>query len=36
MWLKDSSCEVIIQTSWKKIEGPALVGNLHCFVSGGA
>ena len=29
MWLKDSSCDGIIQTSWKKIEGSALVGNFN-------
>ena len=29
MWLKNSSCEGIIQTSWKKIEGSALVGNFN-------
>jgi len=29
MWLKDSSCEGIIQNSWKKIEGSALVGNFN-------
>lgn len=29
IWLKDSSCENVIQTSWKKSEWSGLVGNFY-------